>query len=227
MFHQNSNKFKPRREEGGSEDWMVTFADMVTLLLAFFVLLASISKVDLVLFEQVQAGLAEGLGAEAKERPIETLKKELAETVESMQVEDVVGLGEDSRGVTIEFASAGFFEPGSAELNPAALPILTRVAATLMGERYVGFQIEVQGHTDDTPISTERFPSNWELSAARAASVVRFFGKQGIHPPRMSAIGLADVAPKVPNRDPFGEPLPNNQEINRRVVVRVSPALTY
>ncbi|SDG94753.1 OmpA/MotB family protein [Roseospirillum parvum] len=228
MFHQKDGKFTSRRRnDEGAEDWMITYGDMVTLLLAFFVLLASISKVDLVLFEQVQAGLAEGLGAEARERPIETLKKELADTIETMQVEDVVGLGEDSRGITIEFASTAFFAPGSAELNPAALPILTRVAATLMGERYVGFQIEVQGHTDDTPISTEKYPSNWELSSARASSVVRFFADQGIYTPRMSAIGLADVAPKVPNRDPFGEPLPNNQEINRRVVVRVSPALTY
>jgi chemotaxis protein MotB len=73
------------------------------------------------------------------------------------------------------------------------------------------------------PIQTQLFPSNWELSAARATAVVRLFSDAKVNPARMKAIGYADVMPKVPNRDPNGNPLPANQSINRRVVVKVMP----
>lgn len=216
-------RFQKKQDEQNEEDWMTTFADMVTLLLAFFVLLASISKVDVVLFEQVSAGMAAGIGKRKVETPIEKVKTEMQEVVKSLKVEDVVGIGTDSQGVTLEFASSAFFDPGSAELREEALPSLNKIATTIAQDRYKGFQIEVQGHTDDTPIATEKFPSNWELSSARATRVVRFFTDIGLEPARMKAVGYADTAPKVPNRGPYGEPIPQNQDINRRVVVRIYP----
>jgi chemotaxis protein MotB len=219
----NPQNLTPHKQEEESEDWMTTFADMMTLLLAFFVLLASISKVDVVLFEQVKAGMAEGIGNRKVETPVENLKDEVSEVIKSLKVEDTVGIGTDSQGVTLEFAAGSFFAPGSAQFNQDAEPILSKIAATIGADRYTGFQIEVQGHTDDTPISTPQFPSNWELSAARASSVIRYFLEVGIAPARMKAVGYADTSPKVPNRGPTGEPLPINQEINRRVIVRIFP----
>lgn len=216
-------RFQKKQDDGNDEDWMTTFADMVTLLLAFFVLLASISKVDVVLFEQVSAGMAAGIGKRKVETPIEKVKTEMQEVVKSLKVEDVVGIGTDSQGVTLEFASSAFFDPGSAELREEAFPSLNKIATTIAQDRYQGFQIEVQGHTDDTPIATEKYPSNWELSSARATRVVRFFTEIGMEPARMKAVGFADTAPKVPNRGPYGEPIPQNQDINRRVVVRIYP----
>lgn len=221
MINQD-NRFQASQPEE-DEGWMVTFADMVTLLLAFFVLLAAISKVDVVLYEQVKAGMAKGVGKREVTTPIQALKKDMEETVKALKLEEAVGVGTDNQGVTLEFAASSFYEPGSAEIKEEAIPTLNRIAATISAPRYAGFQIEVQGHTDDTPISTPIYPSNWELSAARATRVVRFLAAVGIEPERMRAIGLADTAPKVPNRDPYGEPLPQNQEINRRVVVRIYP----
>ncbi|WP_404378324.1 flagellar motor protein MotB [Caenispirillum salinarum] len=212
-----------KRKDEEDESWMTTFADMVTLLLVFFIMLVAISKVDVVLFEQVQAGVAKGIGNRDVVRPIELLKIDVQDAVQAMELEDVVAIGTDDRGLTIEFASSAFYEPGSAEIREEAIPALQRIAATIGADRYRSFQVEVQGHTDDTPIRTEQFPSNWELSSGRASRVVRFFADQGLTPERMEAIGYADTRPKVPNRDAYGEPLPMNQEVNRRVVVRLEP----
>ncbi|MBN2751266.1 MAG: flagellar motor protein MotB [Rhodospirillaceae bacterium] len=208
---------------GGEDDWMSTYADMVTLLLGFFILLASISKVDMALFEQVQAGMAKGVGKRDIETPIQNLKQEMKEILVQMNVDESSSIGSDTSGVVIEFASSSFFDPGSADLRQEAAPILRRVADTLNADIYKNFQVEVQGHTDDTPIHSPRFPSNWELSSARATGVVRFFLENQMTPTRLRAVGLADVSPKVPNRDPFGNPLPTNREINRRIVIRVNP----
>ncbi|GEO80198.1 OmpA/MotB family protein [Pararhodospirillum oryzae] len=213
----------PQAEEDDSDSWVVTFADMSTLLLAFFIMLASISKVDAVLFEQVKAGIQKGIGNREVKKPIEELKKETGDVIKSLQIEDVVGLGQDQDGIVIEFASSAFYAAGSAEIRPEATPVLEQIIATLNEPRYQGFQIEVQGHTDDTPISTAQFPSNWELSGARATRVVRFMLDQGVDKERVLAIAYADIAPKVPNRTPDGQAIPLNQELNRRIAVRVFP----
>lgn len=212
---------RPKADD--SDDWLVTFADMATLMLAFFVLLASISKVDVALFEQVKAGLAKGISNRDVSTPLEDMRRDIRETVRALKIEDVAAIGSDHQGLTIEFTASAFYDPGSAEVRPEAIPILNRVAVTLLDQRYIGFQIEVQGHTDDTPIATKEFPTNWELSAARATRVVRLLAKAGISEIRLRAVGLADTAPKVANRGPGGEPLPQNQEINRRVVLRIYP----
>ena len=157
----------PRRPQSGEDDWVGTFADMVTLLLGFFILLASISKVDMALFEQVQAGMAKGVGKRDIETPLENLKREVKEILVEMNVQETSSIGSDSAGVIIEFASSSFFDPGSATLRNDAKPILKRVVDTLNADIYKNFQVEVQGHTDDTPIHSQQFPSNWELSAAR------------------------------------------------------------
>jgi chemotaxis protein MotB len=88
---------------------------------------------------------------------------------------------------------------------------------------YEGYLIDVEGHTDDVPIRTARFPSNWELSASRASSVVRYFIEQGIKPSRLKAAGYADTKPKLPNKDIFDEGIPENREKNRRVSLRLHP----
>ncbi|MBB4286713.1 OmpA/MotB family protein [Roseospira goensis] len=213
---------KATRQER-EDDWVTTFADMATLLLAFFILLAAISRVDPVLFEQVKAGMAKGIGQRDIERPIEALRNDITAAIELMKVDDVVGLGVDQQGLVIEFASAAFYRPGSAAIREEAVPVFERVAVTLDSPKYRNFQIEVQGHTDDQPVSTPRFPSNWELSAARATGVVRLLAENGVADQRMRAVGYADTVPKVPNRAPDGTALPNNQEINRRVSIRVMP----
>jgi chemotaxis protein MotB len=81
--------------------------------------------------------------------------------------------------------------------------------------------IEVEGHTDDSPVSSEQYPSNWELSSARASNVVRYLVAKGFPAHRLRAVGLAATQPKAMNRDAAGTPIPANQDLNRRVVIRM------
>lgn len=215
---------KKKPEEKIDEDWMSTYGDMVTLLLCFFVMISSVSKVDIAMFEQIQAGMNEGFGQKEVQRPIEMMMVELSDDVQEMSIGDEVALGTDSQGVVIEFGGDLLFEPGSAEIRPKMLPALKRLSATLMSDRYNSFNFSVEGHTSDEKFSSPQYASNWELSAARAAAIVRFLESRGIARVRLKAVGLYDNAPKYPNRDPYGEPIPQNMAKNRRVVIHVEPS---
>ncbi|MBT5572475.1 MAG: flagellar motor protein MotB [Alphaproteobacteria bacterium] len=210
-----------RVEEDDSHAWLLTFADAVTLLLAFFVMLMSFSKVDIVTFEQVKAGIARDLGQRSIARPAAQLRAELDRLVDSLGVADAVRINIYERGIVLELASNAFYLPGTATLRPEARPILDRVAETLDAPLYSKFRIAIEGHTDDNPISNDRFASNWELSAARATNIVRLFEARDIPVRRMRAVAFADTQPKVPNRNSAGEALPENQAKNRRVLVRI------
>ncbi len=215
---------KKKKEERIDEDWMSTYGDMVTLLLCFFVMISSVSKVDLAMFEQIQAGMNEGFGQKDVTRPIEMMMVELTDDIQSMSLGEEVALGTDAQGVVIEFGGDLLFQHGSAEIRPKMLPALKRLAATLMSDRYNSFNFSVEGHTSDEPFSSDLYPSNWELSAARAAAVVRFLESRGIPRVRLKATGLYDNAPKYPNHDPYGEPIPQNMMKNRRVIIHVEPS---
>jgi flagellar motor protein MotB len=125
------------------------------------------------------------------------------------------------RLTTIEVNSAAFFGSGSATLSEGGKSALHDVAATIKSNKFKDYRVTVEGHTDDAPIKTAQFPSNWELSTARASAVVHFFLEQGIPAQRLRAAGYADTFPKVPNRDANGNPIPANQAQNRRVVIKL------
>ncbi|MGB1027018.1 MAG: OmpA/MotB family protein, partial [Rhodospirillaceae bacterium] len=162
-----NRRFETKKEED-DESWIVTFSDMVTLLLAFFIILISISTIDPEKFDQVRESLQEEIGADdLVDQPIKDLRNETENVIKVLEVEDDVRVAQDDQGLIIEFASSAFYEPGSAEIREEMIPVLEEIVKTLDEPRYQTFQIIVQGHTDDTPISTEQFPSNWELSAAR------------------------------------------------------------
>jgi len=217
----------PIEDEDDANAWLVTYADAVTLLMAFFIMLVSFSKIDIPIYEQVKAGILNELGkrgeTDRETSPTALLKVDLQDVVFALQADQAVAIGTDSRGVVMEMDSSAFFLPGSAQIRDAAVPILLNMAKTLMAPRYEPFVIEVEGHTDDDPISTPRFPSNWELSAGRASAVVRLFMAQGLAGDKMKAVGYGETRPKLPNRDAEGIPIPENQAINRRVVVRIGP----
>ena len=215
---------KKKSEDKIDEDWMSTYGDMVTLLLCFFVMMVSVSKTDVAKFEMIQAGLNESIGKQSVTRPIEMMLMELAEDVQSLSAEDSIALGSDTQGVVIELGDNLIFDHGSAELKPEAIPVLKRIAATLQSERYSTFNFSIEGHTSDEPFSSALYPSNWELSSARAAAVARFLEKRGIQRMRLKVTGMYDIAPKYPNLDPYGQPIPQNREKNRRVVIHVEPS---
>lgn len=210
-------------EKDSSDDWLGTYGDMVTLLMCFFVLLSGASKIDAAMFEQLSAGLAKGLGNREVETPIEGLRLNLNDLVNAMQIGDSVGLGMDSQGIVMEFASSSFHAPGETAIREELKPIFKKIAGTLMVERYSSFEVEVQGHTDNTEADLSIFDSAWELSGARASAVVRLFIETGMEKSKLRAVGMADIAPKVPNLDAFGDVIPENQQKNRRVVIHITP----
>lgn len=214
----------PIQEEPDDEEWLGTFADTISLLLAFFIMLLSMSTIDPNKFDSAIDGIKDEIGGTGKEAT-QTTSQELKTAIESaafeVQMEQVVDVQKDERGIAIEMASTSFFKPGTTEILDAALPLLKSWSGLLVDEKFKYFFIEVEGHTDDDPISTDKFPSNWELSGNRAAAVVRFMGGEGVHPFQLKAIGLADSHPKVPNRDQLGVAIPANQAKNRRVLIRL------
>ncbi len=215
---------KPPVKPEEKEDWLMSYADMITLVMAFFVLLISMSHIDPVKYEQVKGGMAQDIGKRETTQPIKQLKTEMAQAMRGLKIDDTqVAIGTDDRGLVLDFDAGTFFDAGSAKLKDEFLPALAKMAETLKSPRYSAFQIEVDGHTDDTPVSTPQFPSNWELSAARATAVVRKLIEDGVAPTRLSAAGFADTRPKVANRDVNGNPLPINEAINRRVSVHIFP----
>ena len=184
-------------------------------------MLVSLSKVDMHTFEQVKAGIARDLGQRAITRPAAQLRAELDTLVDFLGVADAVRVDTFERGIVLELAANALYQPGAAILPPEARPILERVAETLGSPVYSKFKITVEGHTDDNPIANDRFATNWELSAARATNVVRLFGGADIPVHRMRAVAFAATQPKFANRDGTGNPLPENQAKNRRIIIRV------
>lgn len=204
-------------EEPEDEEWMLTYADAITLLMAFFVMLVSFSKIDLPTFEEVMAGIKDEIGKTETVSTTTQMKEELEAAVFEKQAEKVVDIKKTDRGITIEIAAGAFFIPGTATLRPEAFPILDDMGVTFAKEKFKYFKISIEGHTDDDPINTPQFPSNWELSAGRSAAVARYFIEIGLHPYRQSVMGYADTRPKFPNRDEMGKALVENQSRNRRV----------
>ncbi|NMM45154.1 flagellar motor protein MotB [Rhodospirillaceae bacterium KN72] len=220
-------KAAPPAEADDSEDWMVTYADAITLLMAFFVMLVSFSKVDLPMFEDVQAGIAEKIGGVTeRETPIFTLESKMRDILSESSVlpPEAVEVSFDDQGVVIDFAAGYFFEPGTIKLLPGTQDVLGGVYRQLLEPPYDVFKIDVEGHTSDLPPpANSAFPTNWELSASQAARVLRVFLELGMRPEWLKASGYADTQPKVPNKDIVNTPLPQNQKKNERVSLRLHP----
>ncbi len=208
-------------EDPVDESWLATYADAITLLMAFFVMLLTFAEYDIPAFEEAATAIGNNVGNKDEVSTTQELKIETQDVVFEMQADQVVSVAQDKRGIVIELASRAFFKPGSAVFRDAAIPVLKKMTALLGAPKFACFNIDVKGHTDDVPIRTKQFPSNWELSAARASRVVRFFIEAKLQPFRFKAIGLAATKPKVPNRDPEGKPIKENQATNRRINLHV------
>lgn len=212
-----------KKPEENSEEWMTTYSDMVTLLMCFFVMLLAASKVDVVMFEQIRSGIAREFMDRQVDQPIALLITDLNDDIKTLKLDSDALLAHDHLGVVLNLNDSTLFDSGSATLKPTAVPILKKIVSTLKATRYNLFRFEVQGHTDDNPIHTQQFPSNWELSSARASAVTRFLIDNGIDSTRLRAVGMSDIQPLYPNRDPYGNPIQQNQDRNRRVVIRMDP----
>ncbi|NQU59760.1 MAG: OmpA family protein [Rhodospirillales bacterium] len=209
--------------EEDKEDWLITYADAITLLMAFFVMLLTFSKFDIPAFEEAAAAIKSNLSGRQETSPIQLLRIDVQDVVYNMQADQVVKVRTDNKGVVIDLSSSAFYVPGSADIREEAVPVLEKLTQALLAPRYQLYVVEVEGHTDDDPINTDAFPSNWELSAARATRIVRFFVDKEMESLRLRATGYADTQPIASNRDLQGNPIKDNQTKNRRVSVRVYP----
>lgn len=209
-------------EEEGAPAWMVTFADMVTLVLCFFILMYAIASQNVSKFK------AEILGTETKSVGVlelldsMTIRKRLTDLtakrpdsvisdIKAVTKEAPVDVEITKDNIILRIPGQVLFKQGGADLRLEARSSLDSVIN--VANRYPDYKINIQGHTDDYPISTERFPSNWELSSARATAVLRYFIDKGAEPERMTATGYADTFPLFSNDTKAG------QLRNRRVEV--------
>lgn len=221
--------------------WVITFADMVTLLMVFFILLFAIGTVEQEKWRQIKESLREALGADSVEelgtrqgldvvrtqvdeqtvhavdevgamvnREMEDIISEVEEFVFKNKLSGEVRVSSDERGAVITISDVVLFPAGSADMTPKGRTTLRQVFDLL---KQFNYSVKVEGHTDNTPIHTLRYPSNWELSASRASEVAHMLIDDGFPPERLSVEGFAEFRPKVPNNSA------ENRAINRRIEV--------
>ena len=161
-------KLVPLRHQEDREDWQLSYGDMVTLLLTFFVVIVTMSQVNLTTLEEIGASMRRAIkGGEPKPRySLSELVEDVKRMIEEEGLQGQVDVGITPQGVAINLKGAVLFDLGSTELKPQALPLLMRLAGKL---KDLPYRISVEGHTDDLPIHIHRFRSNWELSRANAA----------------------------------------------------------
>ncbi len=207
-------------EDEGAPLWMITYADMVTLLLTFFILYYSIASMNMQKFkeaiigeEQASIGLLELLDSAEIKKSIQSLtglkSNDILSDITEVAKETDLEVNTSEAKVVVRVPGASLFKPGQADLQLSARPVLDEVIWVV--NKYPDYKIHIQGHTDDESISTDRFPTNWELSAARATAVLRYFYDKGAKPERMTATGYADTFPLASNDTVQGRAL------NRRV----------
>ena len=214
------NKFRKRAEEtkvetAGMMRWLLTYADMITLMLALFIILFAMSSLNRVKFQQFAHDVAGGFdnqwavnqppnggvnGAQTFDSTstIPSIQKDLQQYVDQNRLQSRVQVHMDHRGLVITLLSdKSYYDSGSAELRPETKKILDEVDVFLRKNDNL---IRVEGNTDDVPIATSLYPSNWELSTARAVNVVRYLVEEDhLVPSRISAAGYGQYRPRTDN----------------------------
>lgn len=207
-------------EHGGEEGWLVSYADMMTLLVGFFVILLSFSKVDDEKFEEAKKSVSKEFGGKY-EAGNEDIANKLRDKLNQMGMGDQIEVKNTASGVQISFMGTVFFVPGSADVKDDGQKLLKELLGTIK-ETAAGFRVVVEGHTDDVPLGASSiYKNNWELSSIRSCRVLDFFANQGFDKGILTAIGYGETKPIAPNRDDQGHAIPENQAKNRRVVIKL------
>lgn len=207
--------------EDNTDSWLMSYADMITLLLSFFIIFVSVSEPKQDKIVAITEGMAQQFGAIQISTPYLGTFRNLQGIVENNQAFRDIAVEKTERGIEVELSSGSFFQPESAEIEPMKMELLEEVVSALKSGEFADYNLTIEGHTDDAPLVGKMYPSNWELSAARATRMIRLLAEQGLDPQHMKAVGYADTQPKVPNLDAEGQPIPENREQNRRVVIKL------
>jgi chemotaxis protein MotB len=227
-------KRKNEDERENLERWLITYADLITLLLAFFIMMYTFSKQDAekhqevaehlkAIFKGASSVVKEGRATGPKEvdaspgsagtgREIEAeLESQIAAMADANDEGHKISVFRDERGIVIRIMDRAFFDEGRAELKETAKSALRKIVPILEKSDK---QVRIEGHTDDMPINTTEFRSNWELSTRRATEVVRhLIEKYGFQPSRISASGYAEYRPVAANDTQ------QNRALNRRIEI--------
>lgn len=207
------------QQDDGEGNWLVSYADMMTLLFGFFVILSAFSTPSASKLEKLKESTAKAMKVKY-ESPNESLAHVFEDILKSSHLESEVKVVKTDSGITIIMKGTLFFESGSTTMRPEAKALIDKIGGILVkGAKTL--KVIVEGHTDDVPIVSSMFPSNWELSSARASTVVRELETAGYPHDNLLPMGLADTDPLVPNLNPDGTPNLINRSENRRIVVRV------
>jgi len=201
---------RPKKESGGAPAWMVTFSDMVTLLLTFFVLMLSMASMDQVKFNDAAGSLRDAFGVMkggnktdiSKPKVVEfvpinddfvsRLYKRMLTEFNRLKIDARISLVKDRGAVILRVNESLLFAPGQTEVRPESYPTLNDIARLLQD---LPFHLRVEGHTDDTPVRTNNV-SNWDISVARAVSVVKYMADNNLLPlDRLSAVGYGSQRP--------------------------------
>jgi chemotaxis protein MotB len=249
MAHYGRRRRREVDEHENHERWLVSYADFITLLFAFFVVMYSLSSINEGKYKIMSDSISSafrtvpgGAGQIAintnittpisvalptkrlppnvktdaaqvvKRENLKKTAKELNQALAPLVAEGKVTVTEGALGITVDINASVLFAPGDARLDLGAVRALSAVAQILVP---TDFPITVEGHTDNTPISTVQFPSNWELSGMRASSVVRLFIETGLDGRRLTATGYADQRPLADNATAEG------RQRNRRVAITI------
>lgn len=242
-------------EPDNHERWMVSYADFVTLLFAFFVVMYAISSLNESKYRVLSDSIInafrnvsvtpsgqtmvivpapmvppspatqvptddearkKGEQREKQRDKMRNIAQDILKVMAPLIQQGKVRVLETSRGVTIEINDSILFSPGQAQLQPASVKAMRAIADVLVDAE---FPIIIEGHTDNVPISTPQFPSNWELSAVRATTVLRLFADVGVTADRLTAIGYGETRPVEPNL------LADGRARNRRVSILIESAI--
>ena len=207
-------------EEHADETWLIPYSDLLTLLLALFIVLFASSSLDKEKMAQIEYAMAAAFGS----IPSEEMKGDILNFMEDAKAAGLnpnVGLNSDSRGGVLEITSVILFQEDGTTLKPEGTQILKQIADLLNNKKYHRYQIVIEGHTDDEAPKLSEYQSNWELSAVRAGIVVRELIKQGCSASRFESVGMAEISPKFPNKNVYNEPIPINRQLNNRISIHI------
>lgn len=246
---------KMRTIKSSTDRWLLTYADMMNLLLIFFIVLYSMSQIDQAKYEALsqalrQAFQSEQMGKDSEEstksiiqapgknglleggstfypaelesekKAMEIVIEKIEAMIEASGLVGQVNVTKQERGIQISIPSQLLFQVGSDVLEPTHQEKLMQIGSILQSEALIKNQIRIEGHTDSDPINTPRFASNWELSAARAVSVLRFLiEKNRLASNRIAATGYGEMWPLQPNTSA------ENKSKNRRVDIVILRSL--
>jgi chemotaxis protein MotB len=227
-----------KQEGGGAPRWMCTFADLMSLLLCFFVLMLSFSSMDNLKFKRVAGSIKDAFGLQKHSRMHESPRGQqrrlsrdfqkvpldvqvmLQEAIQKELDTGIVEIEHSPEGLTLRIKGKAAFDFGSAVIRPQLRQILDELASVVAS---TDMHFEVGGHTDNVPVREGGpFSSNYDLSARRAVAVVEYWrSKKNIEPEKLSAVGYADGVPVV------GNDTEASRERNRRVEFKVRPLKEY